>query len=255
MGAMNDPHVVALIYRVKHDASVNYEKAAPLEHDGDAFTVRVKDGEARFEMKDQFETAEAAREAVEPFIRRWEFAASLERGPGEFELLFKNAEIEDRNPTPGVVHVSAGAIAVSGMSASVVVGRGHYPDPPEGIAVNADVEAMLARYSRYRQGKDTLPGMAYFCLTVLEESAGNRAAIASKFNVAGSVLSSLGRLTGEKGGTEARKGQGRTHEFTPVERKWLDEAVKRLIRRAAEVAHDPAQSRQQITMADLPYVK
>jgi hypothetical protein len=252
---MNDPYVVALIYRVKHDASVNYEEALPLEYDCDAFTVRVKDGEARFQMKQHFETAEAAREEVEPFIRRWEFAATLKDGPGKFELLFKHAQIEDRNPSPGIIHVSTGDIVLVGMSASVVVGRGRYPDPPEGIAVNADVESMLARYSRYREGKDTLAGMSYFCLTVLEESAGNRAASASKFNVAESVLRTIGRLTGEKGGVEARKGRGRRSEFTPAERKWLDEALKLLIRRAAEVAYDPAQTRPQITMADLPDVK
>jgi hypothetical protein len=154
---MNDPYVVALIYRVKHDASVNYEGAVPLEYDCDAFTVRVKDGEARFEMKGNFETAEAAREEVEPFIRSCEFAAALENGPGEFELLFKNAQIEDRNPTPGTVHVSSGDIVLIGISASVVVGRGRYPDPPEGIAVDADVESMLARYSRYRQVRTPFP--------------------------------------------------------------------------------------------------
>ena len=113
----------------------------------------------------------------------------------------------------------------------------------------------LMRYSRYREGKDTLAGMSYFCLTVLEESAGNRAASVDKFNIAGRVLSTIGRLTGEKGGAEARKDRGRRGEFTPAERKWLDEAIKRLIRRAAEVAYDPAQRRPQITMADLPDVK
>ena len=57
------------------------------------FSVRVRDCEARFEMKDHFGTAEAARNIVEPFIREWEFVAALKRAPGDFELHFENAEI------------------------------------------------------------------------------------------------------------------------------------------------------------------
>ncbi len=72
------------------------------------------------------------------------------------------------------------------------------------------------------------------------------------FGVASSVVKTLGRLTGEKGGPEARKGMGGPHEFTGNERNWIEQVVKRLIWRAAEVAHDPAAAHRQITMADFP---
>ena len=203
-------------------------------------------------MKGHFATAEDARDVVEPVIREWEFAASLDRGPGEFELVFSDAEIEDRNPTPGVISVQTGSMVMVGGSVSMTLGRGKYPEPPKGIALNADVEAMSLRYTRYRESKDTLAGMAYFCLTVLEQAAGSRQAIPAMFGVAASIVTTLGRLTGEKGGSEARKGKGRPHEFTGEERNWIDQAVKRLIWRAAEVAHDPASAQIQITMAELP---
>lgn len=248
---MNDPHVVAVIYRLKHDAFVKYDKAEPLEHDTPEFTVRVSEGEARFEMKKHFGNVEAAREMVAPFIRAWEVTAALDEGPGHFELIFKNGDIEDRKPTPGIVNVVRVETILMAESVSIVLGKGHYPEPPSGIVVNADVEAMLSRYTKFRQDRETLAGMAYFCLTVLVESAGGRAPAAGKFNVAGKVLSTLGRLTGEKGGADARKVKGLRHEFTPAERDWLDLALRKLIRRAAEVAYDPAQSRPQITMADL----
>ena len=93
--------------------------------------------------------------------------------------------------------------------------------------------------------------MAYFCLTALEQAAGNRSAITKKFGIASSVIRTLGRLTGEKGGAEARKGGGLPHEFTGDERNWIDQTTKRLIRRAAEVAHDPAAATSPITMGDL----
>ena len=103
---MNDPHVSVLIYRVRHDETVNYDKASPLEYETASFKVSIKGCEAHFEMKEHFRTAEQAREVVGPFIRQWEFAAALDRDPGEFELVFLEAVVEDRKPTPGVVDVA-----------------------------------------------------------------------------------------------------------------------------------------------------
>ncbi len=118
--------------------------------------------------------------------------------------------------------------------------------------MSADVEAMALHYSRYREGKETLAGMAYFCLTVLEQAAGERLAIPKKFGIALTVADTLGHLSTEKGGAEARKDGGRSHEFTANERNWIEQATKRMIRRAAEVAYDPAAAASQITMGDLP---
>jgi hypothetical protein len=39
---MNDPHVSVLIYRVRHDETVNYDKASPLEYETASFKVFVK---------------------------------------------------------------------------------------------------------------------------------------------------------------------------------------------------------------------
>ena len=107
-------------------------------------------------------------------------------------------------------------------------------DPPSGVAVNDDVEAMLRRYAQYCEGKEALSGMAYFCLTILEHGAGGRPPAARKHMVAQEVLGTLGWLTAEKGGADARKAKGRAREFSGAERVWLDEAIKSLIRRAAE---------------------
>ena len=249
---MNDPHVSVLIYRVRHDETVNYDMASPLEYEAASFKVSIKGSEAHFEMKEHFPTAEQAREVVGPFIRQWEFAAALDRGPREFELVFLDAVVEDRKPPPGVVLTPrSGALTILGESPSLVFGR-TYPEPPTNVAIDADVEAMALRYSQYRDGKETLAGMAYFCLTVLEQVAGGRRAIPSKFGIEFTVADTLGRLSSKKGGAEARKDGGRSHEFTANERNWIEQAAKRIIRRAAEVAHDPAAAASQITMGDLP---
>jgi hypothetical protein len=249
---MNDPRVSVLIYRVRHDGTVNYDMASLLEYETTSFKVSVKSCEARFEMKEHFPTAGQAREVVEPFIRQWEFATALDRGPGEFELAFLDTVVEERTPCPGVVEVARQETVQARDSVSCVAVRTTYPEPPTGVAMNTDVEVMALRHSRYKEGKDTLAGMAYFCLTVLGQAAGGKPGIPSEFGIASSVITTLGRLTGQKGGWEARKGQGRSREFTANERSWIEQATKRMIRRAAEVAHDPAVAASQITMSDLP---
>ena len=257
---MNDPRVSVLVYRVRHDETVSYEKASPLEYETTSFTASIKGGEAHFEMKEHFPTAAQAREAVGPFIRQWEFAAALDRDPGEFELVFLDAVVEERKPTPGVVDLARQETVRARDSFSPVFCRGSYPEPPTNVAMNTDVEVMALRYSRYREGKDTLANMAHFCLTVLEGATGagrvsrrqRRLAVQGKFGIEVTVANTLGDLSSEKGGLEARKNEGRSHEFTANERNWIEQATKRMIRRAAEVAHDPAAAASHITMGDLP---
>jgi hypothetical protein len=48
---MNEPHVVALIYRVTHSEGVNFDEAEPLEFEKSQFTVHVEKGTARFAFK------------------------------------------------------------------------------------------------------------------------------------------------------------------------------------------------------------
>ena len=251
---MNDPHVEALIYYVMHGKGISYEKSAPFTHETADFFVRIATVEARFEMKQHFATVNAAREIVEPFIRKWELHTVLERGPGEFQLRYKTADIVDRNPTPlppGQHFVTASAVLNISTSMSAVVRRVQYPPPCDNFGVNADIEALILRYGRYREDRGTLADVGNLCLTVLEKAAGGRTAAAVKFGVSSQVLKKMGRLTSEHGGLEARKSIGFTAPFSSSEREWLEAAVKRLIRRAAEVAHDPSNPRPPITMANL----
>ena len=251
--AMNDPHVEALHYRLKHSDGVDYTKAKPLEHQEPGFSIRIDKGRADISMTSHYATAQAARDEVEPFLRAWELSAALNAAPGEIQFDYEKASIVDRKPSPGVaIQGEAAMIAVTGMQAHATVGRGKYPDPPAGLLCDPDVDLMFDRFCRYRTGRTTLADAAYFCLTVLERSAGDRSAAVQRYSVAATVLGNLGRLAGKKGGKEARKSIGAQSDFSGAERTWLEEAMKLLIRRAAEVAHDPAASRSQITMAELP---
>lgn len=81
--------------------------------------------------------------------------------------------------------------------------------------------------------------MAFFCLSVVEASAGNRKAAAKRYRIHNSVLRKIGELTSTRGdGTSARKRKkgGSDTPLSPGEIKWLEETLKLVIARAAEIA-------------------
>jgi hypothetical protein len=51
---MNDPHVEALYYAVKHGEHVDYTKAAPFDHAEMDFSVHITDNRAEIAMKTHF---------------------------------------------------------------------------------------------------------------------------------------------------------------------------------------------------------
>ena len=51
---MNDPHVVALIYVVEHEESVDYGTAETIKEERSTFRLTLQDGEARFELKEDY---------------------------------------------------------------------------------------------------------------------------------------------------------------------------------------------------------
>ena len=127
-----------------------------------------------------------------------------------------------------------------------------YPAPPsDGLVVepSSKVTAMLDMWLQYKAGEARLADTATFCQTALEKGR-QRSAAAKKYGIELPVLTTLGELAAEKGGSHARKHKGYNKPYTEIERAWLDAVLKKLIRRAAQVAHDPRANRPLITMAD-----
>ena len=253
---MNDPHVVALIYAVEHRDSVSYEKAGPLiRDDSPDFRLTVDDGIARFEFKTHYASKNEAREAISQYIQDWEFAVGIRQGPGRFKLRYSRSEVVDRNPSasgttrrlrPG--HRLQNVV----VGASLIVVAPHYPSPPSGIMVDADVNSMYDRYVNYREKREPLPGMAYFCLTMLEYHfpKRKREQAAAKYQIDYEVLDKMGDLSA-KGGPQFGRKAG-TDPLTEKEEKWLKKSVERVIYRAAQVTANPKQTLPTITMSDLP---
>ena len=255
---MNDPRVVALLYKIEHGRSVDYREAEPMDHEEAGFRVKIAKQQVRFEFKEHYATEDAARGAIEDYMRAWKFDAGLRGGPNYFKLEFDHAQIEDRNPPPepGMTKISLHARAgMPTMTATLTVMPPCYPPPPSGIMLTPDVQTMYDRYMGYRQGKELLAGMAYFCLTILELSTKeerNRRKMASKmYGIELGVLDKIGCLSSERGGQQARKASGKDNDLTAQDRHFLEEAIKVVIRRAAEKAHDPDGDLPEISLSDI----
>ena len=262
---MNDPHVVALWYRLEHGDSVDYGEAQPLDHIETGFRVKAEQGQVCFEFKDHYATEDAAREAIAGYIRVWEFEAGLLGGPHAFKLTFDRAQITDRKPpppVPGVVNVSA-HIRAGAPTITVkvqVVNKTHYPPPPSGLMLTPDVQTMYDRFQGYRLDREPLGSMAYFCVTILETSAGQackkgdqvRKAAAKTYGIQLKVLDKIATLSYKKGGQQARKASGKDNNLTAQESRFMEEAIKAIIRRAAEKAHAPDSDLPKISLSDLP---
>lgn len=253
---MNDPHVVALEYRIAHDPDViDWSRADPLDKEERGFRVQVGDGRVRFEFKEHYASEEAARSAAQDeYIRNWEMVVGLEQGPNRFALRFDRAEICDRNPSPGPLPVRVqfrtGTPSVSVNLAPPTPPS--FPEPPTaGIRRSPDVDSMYQHYLRHLAGGEPLPAMAYFCLTKLEQMAGGRDPAAVRFSISKKVLRRIGELSTNKGGDSARKAVGHAAPHTPEEERFLKSAVRMLIRRAAEVEFGPDPSRRNITLSDI----
>ena len=102
--------------------------------------------------------------------------------------------------------------------------------------------------------------MAYFCLTVLEQSAwqeirganGKRDAAERWYGIPEKDLEQVGKLCSTKGGADARKAEGLGSQLTPQEKRYIESAIVAFIRRAAAIAFDPHAPRTRMTLPLLP---
>ena len=256
---MNDPHVVALVYRIEHNDSIDYSKAEPFCRDEQGFRLSVAEGSARLELNDHYPTIAAAHEAISDYRRAWELDAQLKRGPDSFRLILDRgkSELVDRKPTPGIASLRASITSgVPSVSISVQVQPPTYPEPPSDIALSPDIETMHQRFMGYRNGREPLASMASFCLSVIESATGerkNKRVVAARmYGIDRRILDRIGDLSANRGGAKARKADGIAADFSSQERHFLEQAVKTVIRRMAEKEHSPRKQLPRMPLSDLP---
>jgi hypothetical protein len=184
----------SLLRRISREAKLETDKAC----------FRLAEGKLTCEMKAHFPTVDDARRAVEPTVRVWEIDADLRLGRDSLRFTFDTADVVDRSPAqPGVAHLSgfAHGVAVVSGTATVHVTRATYPAPPPAtFRLNPDAESLLTRYQGYRDGREPLPSMAFFCLTLVHLKGGrSQRAASAAYRIDLPVLRKMGELASTRG--------------------------------------------------------
>jgi hypothetical protein len=257
---MRDPHVNSLRYRIVPSEDVTFDQPPPIEWDTDDFHMRLENGVATFEMLRHYPSKEAARQAVEGYLRAWHIDMALRLSSPDFNCEFETAEMIDRDPpppgTPQIIYAETAMAGASALSAKAHVTKKRYPEPPKTFAVSPDVESMWNRYQGYLDDREPLTTMAYNCWTVVQRRESLSEA-SRRYRISKPVIRKLKQLSSAVGTEQtARKAlppdQRRPH--TPEEIAWVEAAVKALIRRMGQVAHDSAFPWPQVTMKNLPHL-
>lgn len=266
---MNDPHVEKLTYHIETGDGLAFQDPPPIKNRTDAFDMTLRDGVATFIMKEHHSTEDSARQAVEGYLRAWELDVALRYDSSQLRFVFDRSEVVDCAPspppppgTPRTVQVEGIASSESVASLGLVVHKRQYPKPPSDFVADTDGKAMWEQYERYKQGRDRLLPMAYSCLARLEHRARSypgkgqkRQKAASMYSVDGDVLDKLGELANTLGDeVESRKITPQSALRTPTDEeiKWIEEALRLIIRRVGQHAADPQRQWPQLTLADLP---
>jgi len=255
---MRDPHVVSLTYNASPSESTSFEKAPPLEGTIEDLRFRLDVGTLRIEPTIHFPSIEDARRLVDPLLRSWEIDIALRFGSPELSFVYDTAEVIDRQPPPpgarhAVLNVQLGEVVLVGSAVTLRVSRGSYPQPPAAFRLNPDVDTLWRRYQGYKEGREPLPSMAYFCLTLIESLAGGRDTAASTFKISKRVLAKIGQLASERGDASTARKYRAIAAGAPLtggEASWLEEAIKVIIRRVGELQAIDALNT--IEMDDLP---
>lgn len=245
---------------------MGYEKASFVEGSFDHFDIRLERGRVAFEMKTHFSTVEEARAITDDFVRRWEIVTGLEQNPGDLRFKYDNVDVIDLEPDEiegitGNLNVTTSDDVLISEAVAIHIGRGKYPSLPIGFAISPDMEAMYLRYKAYRENKERLTTVAYWCLTVLEDGFSprkKRREAAKCYRIDHEILNKIGQLSERRGTvSDARKYPvgGSFDPLSSQERSWLEAAIKKLIFRVGQYAFDPSADLPLISMADLPPLK
>jgi hypothetical protein len=234
---MNDPHVQQLRYKAIPAPFINFIEGLPVEVETPDFNARLADGELTLNMRTHFRSEEEARHLADPFVNGWAILSGLRRGCSEIRFEFIGADIIDRSPAPNTgtanIRTPPSQLAATGISHPI---KKAYPKPSSNFSATPEVEILWARYQAYFEGRESLLSMAYYCLTFVERLAGGGSQRASKkYKISNKLFEKIGSLTGEAGDyLTARKAEGPPKPLSQEDLRWLDAAIRLIIRRVGE---------------------
>lgn len=254
---MKDPHVESLRYELKTVKDENYN-APPLRLKRDDYELNLDENLLTITFFKHFAEVEKAKEFVESFLQSWEIYCGITYGQTEISFNYKDAKVIDRNPIKVKIteYVETTYDGNSKISDEVIVSftRNKYPEPPLNFKASQDVKTLWDRYQGYKEGKEPLFSMGYFCLTYLESQFKGRDNVSRMLNISTNVLNKLGTLLSRRGADKtARKVTKNLKKSTPKERLWIDQAIRKIIQQLG--IQNSGNKPEKLTMSDLPSLK
>ena len=253
---MRDPHVQEMYYEVNSGEGISYDDPEPVSFTNHLGKFDLREGILQIFPVEHFPEEEMARRAMEPFLQSWEIEADITSNIGTIRFKFEKVKLIDRDPPPpGSSQVIQPKTVYNDSvvyDVSLHLTKKKYPDPPTAFRATPEVQHGYRRWLRYRQGKESLQSMAYFVLTMLESVAGGRQMASNSYQIERKILDTIGKLSSIKGNesTARKAGSLKFQELTGNEKRWLEEAIQRVIQRLGETASG-AQLKQ-ITLTDFP---
>lgn len=254
---MTKQRVKVLGFRVSSDNETTYVVAGSREFTTLYGRFRLEQDSLAVWPDQDFENAESAVEQVTPFLQAWEIRSGLDFGPGSLRFTYASIEFEQLGSPLG----TGDCASISGLQSGLLVGvhvathvtRHAYPLPPENneFATSEYLALAYHRWRNYVLKKEPLPSLAYFIYTIFEQLGGGRKSASSIFEIDYAVLDTMARLSSISGDAESMRKFAAGKPPAPMqdaERAWLEDVVKRLIRRLGEYA--AAAPLVRIAMAD-----
>lgn len=247
--AMVDPYVECLKYAVIVELDgTEYNNPPAVDHETSRATYRLEAGNLTAWPKGNYATERDALEAIQPDLDAWESSADLERAVGELRFRFTGSTIKDRAPAPSAPgQLQAHAVLSSGIhtvSATLRVQRKRatYPSPPVAFDMTSEtVQALMARYRRWKAGAQDLEHFAYYVAVLLRYD--------SQWQISDNVLGKLQTLSSYKGGPHSSR-KPNPQPLSDLERRWMEVAIVAIIKQVAAV--EAYAQPKQLTMGDLP---
>jgi hypothetical protein len=231
LSEMKQPRVERLGYHVHGGTGIQFDAPPDLEFHTPEFHWKLSGSTLSLIPKAHFATESDARAAAEPLLRAWEIQAGLDAGAPVITFEFGTIRFIDATGDSSSGYALDHRAVRLDLDAALVRRYSQYPLPPSAFAATPDIETLWFRYSMYRQCREPLQSMAYFCFTVLTSIAGGLDAAAKLFNIHRTVLRKLSELSTTTGdASTGRKKTRRLRPPTPTEKAWLEAVIPAIIR-------------------------
>jgi len=178
-----------------------------------------------------------ARIIIEKMLKSWEIESGLKYGKKIMEFLHESTEMTEYNEPEDSMRSDINIKTKLTVCAEVSKRISRFPEKNNSFDSNPDMEIMWKRFEIYKDGREPLLSMAYFCLSYLEGICGSRGTIVKTYKIERKILDKLGDVSSECGSKlQARK--GKDNNFINLDSdtiSWVEKCILEIIKHLGKI--------------------